>query len=105
MSRRARRRCGAPSKQVDADALDRVVGGWLAEQQAQAPATDQPRAVAVDGKTLRGPVAADGQQVHLLAALAHGSATVLAQRRVDAKTSEITGFRPLLEPLNVEGRW
>jgi predicted transposase YbfD/YdcC len=104
MSRRARRRCGAPSKQVDADALDRVVGGWLAEQQAQAPATGQPGAVAVDGKTLCGAVAADGQQVHLLAALAHSSATVLAQRRVDAKSNEITGFRPLLAPLDLEGK-
>ena len=91
-------------QQVDADELDRVVGGWLAEQQAQAPTTDQSGAVAVDGKTLRGAVGADGRQVHLLAALAHGSGTVLAQRRVDAKTNEITGFRPLLDQVDLAGR-
>src|SRR6266536_3437399 len=73
-------------QQVDADALDRLVGDWLADQQPPAQAGDQPAAVAVDGKALRGAVGPDGQQVHLLAALAHGSGTVLAQRRVDAKT-------------------
>ncbi len=101
-------------QQVDADELDRVVGGWLAAQQPSwAPAPDDgwapaaqaaPGAVAVDGKTLRGAVDADGRQVHLLAALAHGSGTVLAQRRVDAKSNEITGFRPLLEGVDLEGK-
>jgi len=90
-------------QQVDADELDRVVAGWLAEQQP-AQASHQPEAVAVDGKTLRGAVDADGRQVHLLAALAHGSGTVLAQRRVDAKTNEITGFRPLLDEVDLEGK-
>jgi len=90
-------------QRVDADALEGVVGDWLAQQQP-ASVTDQPAAVAVDGKTLRGAVAADGRQVHLLAALAHGSGTVLAQRRVDAKTNEITGFRPLLAPLDLAGK-
>src|SRR6266511_4019680 len=53
---------------------------------------------------LRGAVDADGRQVHLLAALAHGSGTVLAQCRVDAKSNEITGFRPLLEGVDLQGR-
>jgi len=89
-------------QQVDADALEGVVGGWLA---AQPGASDGVAgAVAVDGKTLRGAVGPDGRQVHLLAALAHGSGTVLAQRKVDAKTNEISGFRPLLEPLDLAGK-
>lgn len=101
-------------QQVDADELDRVVGGWLAERQPScAPSQDDgsdgawqdaPGAVAVDGKTLRGAVDDHGRQVHLLAALAHGSGTVLAQRRVDAKTNEITGFRPLLDEVDLAGR-
>src|SRR6266487_180835 len=91
-------------QQVDADALDRLVGDWLADQQPPAQAGDQPAAVAVDGKALRGAVGPDGQQVHLLAALAHGSGTVLAQRRVDAKTNEITGFQPLLDEVDLAGR-
>jgi len=90
-------------QQVDADALDRVVGGWLAEQQP-VPATGERGAVAVDGKTLRGAAGKDGRQVHLLAALAHGSGTVLAQRRVDAKTNEITGFQPLLGEVDLADR-
>src|SRR6266536_1540688 len=53
-------------QQVDADALDRLVGDWLADQQPPAQAGDQPAAVAVDGKALRGAVGPDGQQVHLL---------------------------------------
>jgi DDE_Tnp_1-associated/Transposase DDE domain len=100
-------------QQVDADELDRVVGGWLAEQPSCAPAPDDgcdggwqdaPGAVAVDGKTLRGAVDADGRQVHLLAALAHGSGAVLAQRWVDAKSNEITGFRPLLDEVDLQGK-
>jgi len=90
-------------QQVDADELDRVMGGWLAEQQP-VPTTGGRGAVAVDGKTLRGAVGKDGRQVHLLAALAHGSGTVLAQRRVDAKTNEITGFGPLLKQVDLADR-
>ncbi len=102
-------------QQVDADELDRVVGGWLAEQQASSgkgsqddaadgASQDTPGAVAVDGKTLRGAVGPDGRQVHLLAALAHGSGTVVAQRRVEAKTNEITGFQPLLDQVDLAAR-
>ena len=90
-------------QQVDADELDRVMGGWLAEQQP-VPTTGGRGAVAVDGKTLHGAVGKDGRQVHLLAALAHGSGTVLAQRRVDAKTNEITGFGPLLKQVDLADR-
>jgi predicted transposase YbfD/YdcC len=90
-------------QQVDADELDRLVGGWLAGQ-ASASEAGQLGAVAVDGKTLRGAVGEDGRQVHLLAALAHGSGTVLAQRRVDVKTNELTEFRPLLDEVDLAGR-
>jgi len=61
-------------QQVDADELDRVAVG------------------------------PDGRQVHLLAALAHGSGTVVAQRRVEAKTNEITGFQPLLDQVDLAAR-
>ena len=46
-------------------------------------------AVAVDGKTVRGAVAADGTQVHLLAAATHGDQLVLGQVEVGAKTNEV----------------
>jgi hypothetical protein len=89
-------------QRVDAQALDRLVGGWLGARQPPADADD--KAVAVDGKTLRGAVDADGRRVHLLAALHQQQGTVLAQRRVDGKTNEITGFRPLLDEVDLAGR-
>lgn len=60
-------------------------------------------AVAVDGKTIRGAVDADGDQVHLLAAATHGDQLVLGQVEVGAKTNEIPMFAPLLEQLTAIG--
>lgn len=57
----------------------------------------------MDGKTLRGAVGVDGRRVHLLAAFDQQQGTVLAQRRVDGKSNEITGFRPLLDEVDLEG--
>jgi hypothetical protein len=88
-------------QRVDAQAPDRLVGGWLGARQPPAAADD--KAVAVDGKTLRGAVDADRRRVHLLAALDQQQGTVLAQRRVDGKSNEITGFQPLLEEVDLEG--
>ena len=92
-------RCGepdaaAPSKTTiwrmvtaaDADAVDVAVTGWLADRDP-APA----EGVHVDGKTQRGAIDADGDQVHLLAAVTD-TGVVLAQDDVAAKTNEITGF-------------
>ncbi len=91
-------------QEVDPDGLDRLVGSWLAEQQRPAYADAEPDAVAVDGKTLRGARQADGRQVQLFAALAHGSGTVFAQREVPQGTNEITQFQPLLEEVDLEGK-
>src|SRR6202035_269640 len=60
---------------MDADALDEAAGGWA--QRRTAPAAGTRRAVAVDGKTLRGSGVADGPGRHLLAALDHGYGVVL----------------------------
>ena len=82
-------------QQVDPDELDRVVGGWLAERPA-AVAADQPGAIAVDGRTLRGARQPDGQQVKLFAAVVHGHGTVIAQREVPYTTNEVPQFQPLV---------
>lgn len=89
-------------QRVDGNALDRVVGGWLAEQRPE-PVSGAPDAVAVDGKTLRGARQPDGQ-VHLLAALTHNSQVVLAQRSVGAKTNETTQLAPLLDEVDLADR-
>jgi predicted transposase YbfD/YdcC len=60
------------------------------------------RAVAVDGKTLRG-ARRDGRQVHLLAVMDHTTRTVLAQRQVDGAPGEVPGFQPLLAELDLAG--
>jgi predicted transposase YbfD/YdcC len=51
---------------------------------------------------VRGARRTDGTQVHLLAVMT-GTGLVTAQREVDGKTNEITVFRPLLAPLDLDG--
>ncbi|WP_240958405.1 ISAs1 family transposase [Streptomyces barkulensis] len=97
-------------QRVDGDALDAAIGGWLTTRADAARATAQDghrpsrpvrAAIAVDGKSLHGAVRADGRRVHLISAL-RGAGIVLAQREVDAKSNEITAFRPLLDPLDLD---
>ena len=81
---------------VDASALDAAVGSWAAARlraagQKQEHDPRRRRAVAVDGKAVRGTRHAshDGQPVHLLAALDQQAGAVLAQAGVDGKTNEV----------------
>lgn len=79
---------------VDGDALDRAVGGWLADR---CPAGSGLRGLSVDGKSLRGAARARGRKIHLLAAVEHNTGLVLAQLDVGEKTGETTCFQPLLD--------
>lgn len=95
---------------IDADALDAAVGSWLAGRlwagrQRPGHGRRARRALAVDGKAVRGTrhASAGGQAVHLLAAADQQAGAVLAQTRVDGKTNEITRFAPLLDLLNLAG--
>jgi predicted transposase YbfD/YdcC len=84
---------------VDVEALDRVIGDWLGTHLPRGL-----RAVAFDGKTVRGAYGSDGTQLHLLSAMVHAEGAVLAQQRVPTdKTNEITQVRPLLERLDLKG--
>ncbi len=96
---------------VDGDGFDQAVSGWIAGQRAATEDGPRPsrvrRAVAVDGKALRGsrnttPDQAGGTR-HLLAVLDHDSRTVMGQVDVDGKTSEIAAFAPLLAALERAG--
>ncbi|MBE1594209.1 putative transposase YbfD/YdcC [Streptomyces stelliscabiei] len=80
---------------IDGDALDRAVGRWLADRRTRT--ASGLRALAVDGKSLRGAAKAEGRRIHLLAALDHTTGLVLAQLDVGEKTNEITCFKPLLD--------
>jgi hypothetical protein len=57
-------------------------------------------AVAVDGKAVKGAAGPDGAIPFLLAAAAHGTGVVLAERAIGTKTNEIPEFAPLLLELD-----
>ena len=88
----------------DADLLDAVISGWLAAAAATSTGgVAGLRALAVDGKTVRGAWRPDGSQVHLLSAISHDTGVVLAQREIAAKTNEIPELAPLLAGLDLSG--
>ncbi|MEV6350503.1 ISAs1 family transposase [Actinoplanes sp. NPDC051851] len=95
---------------TDGDVLDAVIAEWTTTQHAgtQAPiSTDTPVQVRLDGKTLRGAVNADGEQLHLLSALTGSpgpdpAAVTIAQAPTDgAKTREPETARAVLETLDL----
>jgi predicted transposase YbfD/YdcC len=85
---------------LDPEALAAAIGAWLADRGRH---DQRRRAVAVDGKTLRGAKRDNGRQVHLLAAMDHATRAVLAQRQVDGAPGEVPGFQPLLAGLDLAG--
>jgi predicted transposase YbfD/YdcC len=90
---------------LDAEALAAAIGGWLADRDRPGQPGQHRRAVAVDGKTLRGARASgvQGRQVHLLTAMDHATRTVLGQRQVDGAPGEVPAFQPLLADLDLAG--
>jgi predicted transposase YbfD/YdcC len=109
---------------VDAASVDTAVGAWLWERGEQAEpsgtvepvntttigcdATEtgsgtepvRPVLLAVDGKTVRGAIDAEGNQTHLLAAMTHHQRLVIAQTEVDGKTNEIPMLPTLLDQID-----
>ncbi|MFI2652277.1 ISAs1 family transposase [Micromonospora fulviviridis] len=84
---------------LDPDLLAAAVSGWLATR-AMATAPAQRRAIAVDGKTLRGSRTTEAAAQHVLAACDQATGVVLASTAVDGKTNEITRFAPLLDQIS-----
>lgn len=82
---------------IDAAELDRVLHAFLLRHGLG-------RAIAMDGKTLRGSGHGAERPRHLMAAVVHQTGVVVGQQAVDTKTNEITVAQPLLEPLNLVGR-
>jgi hypothetical protein len=83
---------------LDANRLDAQIGPWVARQRLR-PGV----AVAVDGKSLRRGHAAGQAAPHLLSALLHQEAVVVAQMEVEEKTNEIPKLPQLLAPLPLAG--
>lgn len=112
--------------EVDAASVDAVIGAWLWQrgdqgQRAEPSQSIEPRSatttgctdtevesgqpvvLAVDGKTVRGAVDAEGNQTHLLAVMTHHQGLVIAQTEVDGKTNEIPVLPTLLDELDIAG--
>jgi predicted transposase YbfD/YdcC len=87
-------------QRLDADAFDDLAGRWA--QQRTAPGPGRRRAIAVDGKTLRGSAHGGAGGRHLLAALDHTRGVVLGQVEVGAKTNEIPLFTTLLDRVDIQ---
>ena len=84
---------------VDVAGLEGAVAGWLKDRAVEEPS----KAIAVDGKTLRGSTL-EGKQMHLISALTHDGVRVLNQIPVDQKSNETTALKPLLDPLALAGK-
>ena len=119
-TRAGARPAGRPSRSTlwrvctdtDGDVLDAVIAEWTATQHPDNPekaptSTDTPKQIRLDGKTVRGAVDTDGQQLHLLSALTGSpgldpAAVIIAQAPTDgAKTREPETARALLETLDL----
>lgn len=82
---------------LNPDRLSAAVGGWLAARTTVQTAAAGRRAIAVDGKALRGSRTTTEPARHVLAACDQATGIVLASTDVDGKTNEITRFGPLLD--------
>ncbi|WUX04175.1 ISAs1 family transposase (plasmid) [Streptomyces sp. NBC_01450] len=86
---------------LDGDALDTAIGAFLTARAAEDGGTEgRLRAIAVDGKVLRGSRAGGKSTVTLPAAMDHNG-SVLDQRQVADKSNEIPAFAPLLDTLDL----
>jgi predicted transposase YbfD/YdcC len=88
---------------LDPDLLTAAIGDWLTTRVATTQPAAQPtvkRAIAVDGKTLRGSRSSDTTARHVMAACDQDTGVVLASTDVDGKTNEITRFGPLLDQIS-----
>jgi len=92
---------------VDTAAFEAVAAAWTAPQLDRADPEVSRRAVAIDGKTVRGARTGDRPAPHLLAACTHPThevpAVVLAQRQIPGKTNEIPMVAALVADLRAAG--
>jgi hypothetical protein len=84
---------------VNSAQFDGVIHEWL---RARMPKL-RGRAIAVDGKTMRGSRTDSGEMPHILNVLLHHDGVTLASRMVADKESEIPTARDVLRDLPIEG--
>jgi predicted transposase YbfD/YdcC len=88
-------------QEIDAARLDELAGGWLRSLADAGRLENLLRAIAIDGKWLRG--IGDGQQVKLFAAMLHEQKVIIAQHAIPEDTNEITQVKELLDPVDLAG--
>jgi hypothetical protein len=81
---------------ADINAVELAIGQWFMQA-----APD--KAIALDGKTLKGARRENGTKVHLLSAFLHQQGVTVGQMEVGAKTNEIPMASLLLAPLDIRG--
>jgi DDE_Tnp_1-associated len=76
-------------RHVDRDEFEASLGAWAEQVVNNLPPSPETaeRAIALDGKTLRGSKKQGAPGIHLLSALAHQVGVTLAQHAVDDKTN------------------
>jgi len=84
-------------QRIDATAVDAAISSWVCRMCSG-------EVISIDGKTVRGAYRPDGTQVHLLSAFLSQEGITIAQQEVSSKTNEITAAKPLLAPLELEGK-
>jgi hypothetical protein len=83
---------------VSGEQLDDIASTWL-QSQGYGSST---RAIAMDGKTLRGSQVKGTDQVHLVAAYDHETGSVIAQAETTTKAGELQTTDELIERLGEE---
>lgn len=87
-------------RHLDKHKLETVLARWAHSILEQTPA----KAVALDGKTLRGSHKQGALDAHLLSAVSHGLGLTLFETAVADKTNEIGAIHQVLAGLLLEGR-
>ncbi|OGF61835.1 MAG: hypothetical protein A2Y62_20690 [Candidatus Fischerbacteria bacterium RBG_13_37_8] len=85
-------------QKLNAEEFDRVIGNWLLQQ---IPSLKD-KAIAIDGKSIKGSKSGEDVMIHLLSGVIHKEGIVIAQKRVSDKTNEITVVKPLLKEIEMQ---
>jgi hypothetical protein len=89
---------------LDPRAFEDAILAWLEQTHGTAPAAEELRGVAIDGKALCGAKTLDQRALMLIAAFDHDTACVIRQHAVPAGTNELRAARDLLRQLVLTGR-
>ena len=85
--------------EISPEAFEGVVRAWVSAALGEAIPEDELRAIAMDGKTLRGTLTPHQRAVHLLSLFDQRMGCVLSQQQVDEKTNEHKAALELLKTI------